>query len=101
MPEEEYGWLPREKLLSFEEISELAGIFTEVGIEKVRLTGGEPLLRQDLPVLVRMLAQNARIRDLALTTNGVLLAGQAQALWDAGLHRLTVSLDTLRPGAEI
>jgi len=97
MPEEEYGWLPREKLLSFEEISELAGIFTEVGIEKVRLTGGEPLLRKDLPVLVRMLAQNPRIRDLALTTNGVLLAGQAQALWDAGLHRLTVSLDTLRP----
>ena len=97
MPEEEYGWLPREKLLSFEEISELAGIFTEVGIEKVRLTGGEPLLRKDLPVLVRMLAQNSRIRDLALTTNGVLLAGQAQALWDAGLHRLTVSLDTLRP----
>ncbi len=97
MPEEEYGWLPREKLLSFEEISELAGIFTEVGIEKVRLTGGEPLLRKDLPVLVRMLAQNPRIKDLALTTNGVLLAGQAQALWDAGLHRLTVSLDTLRP----
>src|ERR1019366_6681323 len=74
MPEEEYGWLPREKLLSFEEISELAGIFTEVGIEQVRLTGGEPLLRKDLPVLVRMLAQNPRIRDLALTTNGVLLA---------------------------
>jgi cyclic pyranopterin phosphate synthase len=73
MPEEEYGWLPREKLLSFEEISKLAGIFTEVGIEKVRLTGGEPLLRKDLPVLVRMLAQNPRIRDLALTTNGVLL----------------------------
>ncbi|HUE02422.1 MAG TPA: radical SAM protein [Bryobacteraceae bacterium] len=97
MPEEEYGWLPREKLLSFEEISELAEIFTEVGIEKVRLTGGEPLLRKDLPVLVRMLAQNPRIRDLALTTNGVLLAGQAQALWDAGLHRLAVSLDTLRP----
>jgi len=87
----------REKLLSFEEISELAGIFTEVGIEKVRLTGGEPLLRKDLPVLVRMLAQNPRIRDLALTTNGVLLAGQAQALSDAGLHRLAVSLDTLRP----
>ena len=65
MPEEEYGWLPREELLSFEEISELAGIFTEVGIEKVRLTGGEPLLRKDLPVLVRMLAQNPRIRDLA------------------------------------
>jgi len=73
IPEEEYGWQPREKLLSFEEISELAGIFTEVGIEKVRLTGGEPLLRKDLPVLVRMLAQNPRIRDLALTSNGVLL----------------------------
>src|SRR5260370_2334776 len=98
MPEEEYGWLPREKLLSFEEISKLAGIFTEVGIEKVRLTGGEPLLRKDLPVLVRMLAQNPRIRDLALTTNGVLLAGQSQALGDAGLHRLAASLGYMRPG---
>src|SRR5207244_10765201 len=76
MPEEEYGWLPREELLSFEEISELAGIFTEVGIEKVRLTGGEPLLRKALPVRGRMLAQNPRTRDLALTTKGVMHAGR-------------------------
>src|SRR5260370_22920833 len=80
MPEEEYGWLPREKLLSFEEISKLAGIFTEVGIEKVRLTGGEPPLRKDLPLLVRVLQQNPRIRDLALTPHGGWLAGPAPAL---------------------
>jgi len=97
MPEEEYTWLPRETILSFEEIDALAGIFTELGVDKVRLTGGEPLLRKDLPVLMRMLRRNPRIKDLALTTNGVLLAEQAQAFYDAGLHRLTVSLDTLKP----
>jgi cyclic pyranopterin phosphate synthase len=97
MPGEEYVWLPREDLLTFEEISELVGIFTELGVNKVRLTGGEPLLRRDLPTLVRMLAHNPRIADLAMTTNGVLLAEYAKALYDAGLHRVTVSLDTLRP----
>ncbi len=96
MPEEEYVWLPREELLTFEEISALVEIFSEVGVEKVRLTGGEPLLRRDLPLLVRLLAQNPRIKDLALTTNGVLLDEQARALQEAGLHRITVSLDTLR-----
>jgi len=78
MPEEEYGWLPREELLSFEEISELAGIFTEVGIEKVRLTGGEPLLRKDLPVLVRMLAQNPANQGLSFDHQRR-LAGRASA----------------------
>src|SRR5260370_18390451 len=68
MPEEEYGWLPREKLLSFEEISKLAGIFTEVGIEKVRLTGGEPLLRKHLPAPGRVLAADPPIRGLPFTT---------------------------------
>jgi cyclic pyranopterin phosphate synthase len=97
MPEEEYAWLPRKDLLTFEEIRELVGIFTELGVDKVRLTGGEPLLRRDLPTLVRMLADTPRIRDLAITTNGVLLADQAGALCDAGLHRVTVSLDSLRP----
>ena len=97
MPEEQYVWLPREELLTFEELSGLVGIFTDLGVDKVRLTGGEPLLRRGLPLLVRMLAQNPRIRDLALTTNGVLLAGHAQALREAGLHRLNISLDTLRP----
>jgi cyclic pyranopterin phosphate synthase len=97
MPEEEYVWLPREDLLAFEEIRELVAIFTELGADKVRLTGGEPLLRSDLPALVRMLAQTHGVKDLAMTTNGVLLAEHAQALYDAGLHRVTVSLDTLRP----
>jgi len=97
MPEEEYTWLPRETLLTFEEMTTLTEFFTELGVDKVRLTGGEPLLRKDLPVLMRMLRQNPRITDLALTTNGVLLAGQAQAFYDAGLHRVTVSLDTLKP----
>jgi len=97
MPEEDYKWLPREELLSFEELSQLAGIFTGLGVDHVRLTGGEPLLRHDLDRLVAMLAANERIQDLALTTNGVLLDAQAEALKRAGLHRLTISLDTLRP----
>ena len=97
MPEEEYIWLKREDILSFEEIGELVGIFTELGVEKVRLTGGEPLLRRDLAQLVSLLARNQRVRDLALTTNGVLLAAHARALREAGLERVTVSLDTLRP----
>jgi GTP 3',8-cyclase len=97
MPEEEYVWLPREDLLTFEEIRDLVDMFSEVGVDKVRLTGGEPLLRKDLPTLVSMLADNHRLRDLAMTTNGVLLAEHAQALYDAGLHRVTISLDTLRP----
>src|ERR1041385_870552 len=95
MPEQDYVWLPREDLLQFEEIDALVDVFVELGVDKVRLTGGEPLLRRDLPVLVKDLAAKPRIHDLALTTNGVLLADQAQALRDAGLHRLTVSLDTL------
>src|SRR5947199_8147391 len=93
MPEEDYVWLEREEILSFEEIAELVQIFTGLGVEKVRLTGGEPLLRRDLDGLVRLLAQNRRIRDLAVTTNGVLLARYARALREAGLRRLTVSLD--------
>ena len=97
MPEEEYVWLPREELLTFEEITAVVALFTELGVEDVRLTGGEPLLRKDLPLLVQMLARNPRIKDLALTTNGVLLAEQARALREAGLHRVTISLDTLRP----
>jgi cyclic pyranopterin phosphate synthase len=97
MPEPEYVWLPREDILHFEEIETLVDVFTSLGVDKVRLTGGEPLLRRDVPNLVRRLANRPAIRDLAMTTNGVLLASQAQALRDAGLHRLTVSLDTLRP----
>lgn len=96
MPEQDYVWLPREDLLQFEEIEALVDVFLDLGVDKVRLTGGEPLLRRDLPVLIKGLASKPRIRDLALTTNGVLLAEHATALKDAGLHRLTVSLDTLR-----
>jgi cyclic pyranopterin phosphate synthase len=97
MPEEEYAWLPRRDILTFEEIRDLVGLFTELGVDKVRLTGGEPLLRRDLPALVRMLAGVPGIRDLAMTTNGILLPEHAPALRDAGLHRVTVSLDTLQP----
>ena len=96
MPEEEYVWLRRDQLLSFEEIAQLAGLFAALGVQKFRLTGGEPLVRRDLPRLVKLLAADPRIRDLALTTNGILLPEHSQALKEAGLHRVTVSLDTLR-----
>ncbi len=88
MPDEDYVWLPREELLSFEEIASLVEIFTELGVDRVRLTGGEPLLRRDLPVLVRMLAANQRLRDIALTTNGTMLAEHAVALREAGFDAL-------------
>ena len=97
MPEEEYVWLPREELLTFEELDKLVGIFAGLGVTDIRLTGGEPLLRHQLDRLIAMLAANPNIRDLALTTNGVLLTDQTKALKEAGLHRLTVSLDTLKP----
>jgi len=97
MPEEEYAWLPRGDILTFEEVTRLIDVFADLGVDKVRLTGGEPLLRRDLPRLVKLIAAEPRIRDLAITTNGLLLAQQAYALRDAGLHRVTVSLDTLRP----
>jgi len=96
MPEQNYVWLPKDDLLQFEEIESLVDVFLDDGVDKVRLTGGEPLLRRDLAVLVKGLAARSRIRDLAMTTNGVLLAEHAQPLKDAGLHRITVSLDTLR-----
>jgi cyclic pyranopterin phosphate synthase len=97
MPEEDYIWLPREDMLTHEEMAGLTGYFTDLGVDHVRLTGGEPLLRRNLPQLIRLLLQNSRVTDIALTTNGILLADQAQALYEAGLHRITVSLDTLRP----
>jgi len=95
MPEEEYVWLPREDLLNFEEIDRLVDVFVGLGVDKVRLTGGEPLLRRDLTTLIAALAAKPGLRDLALTTNGILLAPVAAALKASGLHRLTVSLDTL------
>ena len=97
MPEAEYAWLPREDLLHFEEIGRLADAFTGLGVDRVRLTGGEPLVRRDLARLVRILAGKPALRDLAMTTNGVLLESHAAALKEAGLHRVTVSLDTLKP----
>jgi cyclic pyranopterin phosphate synthase len=97
MPEESYLWLPRGSILSFEEIHRLAAVFAGLGVDKLRLTGGEPLLRHGFPDLVRRLAGLGGIRDLALTTNGILLTQYARTLREAGLKRITVSLDTLRP----
>ena len=98
MPKEVYGrdytFLPRRDLLTFEEIARLAGVFARLGLEKIRLTGGEPLIRRDVERLVEMLASIPGL-DLTLTTNGALLAQKAQALRDAGLGRITVSLDSL------
>ena len=97
MPEQDYVWLPRQDILQFEEIEQLVDVFADLGVNKVRLTGGEPLLRRDLSVLVAALASRPRIADLAITTNGILLRQHARELKEAGLHRVTVSLDTLRP----
>ena len=97
MPEQEYVWLPKQSILTFEEIARLVGVFASLGVEKVRLTGGEPLLRHDLAALSGMISRLPGVRDLALTTNGLLLAKQAAGLRQAGLGRITVSLDTLRP----
>jgi cyclic pyranopterin phosphate synthase len=97
MPEREYVWLPRRDILDFEEIGRLADVFGSLGTDRIRLTGGEPLVRHDLPKLVELLAAKPWLRDLAMTTNGVLLEAQAERLRAAGLHRITVSLDTLRP----
>jgi cyclic pyranopterin phosphate synthase len=96
MPEQDYVWLPRESLLTFEELGSVVDAFLPLGVDRLRITGGEPLLRRDLPVLIEALAARSGLVDLALTTNGVLLRHQAQALRAAGLHRITVSLDTLQ-----
>ena len=97
MPEAEYRWLPKDDLLSFEEIARIVGQFTKIGVDRVRITGGEPLLRRQLSVLIQALAERTELRDIAMTTNAVLLEKHAQELKDAGLHRVTVSLDTLDP----
>jgi len=95
MPAEGLEWLPRSEVLSFEEIQRLVRILASMGVDEVRLTGGEPLVRRDLPVLVGMLAETPGVDDLSLTTNGVLLERHAEALVAAGLRRLNVSLDSL------
>jgi len=96
MPEEEYVWLSRDDLLHFEEISRLVDVFISLGVTKIRLTGGEPLLRRNLCQLVELLAEKP-LADLALTTNAILLDEFAEPLRRAGLRRLNLSLDTLRP----
>src|SRR5512145_3515920 len=90
MPEADYLWLPREDILHFEEIERLVDHFLALGVDKVRLTGGEPLLRRDLATLIERLARKPAIRDLAMTTNAVLLKPNVDALKAAGLHRLTI-----------
>jgi cyclic pyranopterin phosphate synthase len=95
MPAEGLEWLERDELLSFEEIERLVRVLARMGVDEVRLTGGEPLVRRDLPALVGMLAATPGVRDLSLTTNGVLLDRFAGPLVAAGLRRLNVSLDSL------
>ncbi len=101
MPKEvfgdDYAFLPKDELLSFEEIERFAKIFASLGVKKLRLTGGEPLMRRDLPILVEKLMAIEGIEDIGLTTNGVLLRQYAQPLYDAGLRRLNMSLDALDP----
>ena len=96
MPEE-VRFMDRSELLTFEEITHFVRVAAPLGIDKLRLTGGEPLMRRDLNRLVAMLVEVPGIQDIGLTTNGLLLAGQAKVLRDAGLHRLNISLDTLDP----
>jgi GTP 3',8-cyclase len=95
MPEHDVAFVPREEILSYEEIERFVRIATGLGVTKVRVTGGEPLVRKDLPQLIRRLAAVPGITDLALTTNGVLLPGMAGPLYEAGLRRINVHLDTL------
>src|SRR2546427_12406999 len=95
MPKDPH-WMPHENIMTFEEIVRFARIAISTGIEKIRLTGGEPTARKDFPKLVAMIAPLEGLRDLSVTTNGMLLKKLAQPLWDAGLRRINVSLDTLK-----
>jgi GTP 3',8-cyclase len=96
MPAQGVPWLPREEILSFEEIERLVRLLAEMGVTDLRLTGGEPLVRRDFPVLVAMLARIEGLRDLSLTTNGYLLERDADALVGAGIQRVNVSIDSLQ-----
>src|SRR5256714_9121886 len=96
MPAEGLPWLDRDEILSCEEIERLVRLFVSIGVEDVRLTGGEPLVRRDFPVLVGMLAAIAGLHDLSLTTNGYLLERDAEALVAAGLRRVNISIDSLQ-----
>ncbi len=97
MPAEGVPWKPHEEILSFREIADIVKVGTKLGIKKIRLTGGEPLVRKDLPELVKMLAEIPKIEEIGMTTNGVLLPKYAQQLKEAGLTRVNISLDTLDP----
>jgi len=97
MPFDEYKWIERQEVLSFEEIERVARLFLGLGIQKIRLTGGEPLVRKDLHRLISRLSAIEGLGDVTLTTNGALLAEQAPELYAAGLRRINVSIDTLRP----
>ncbi len=96
MPFDEYVWIEKEELLSFEELVRVASVFVSLGVEKIRITGGEPLVRRSLEDLIRDLTRLEGIKDLSLTTNASLLAPKAVVLKEAGLRRINVSLDTLR-----
>ena len=96
MPLEGLDWLKREEILTYEEITEVVRTMAEMGLERVRITGGEPLIRRDLSDLVKMIADVPEIADLSLSTNAVLLADQAEALKQAGVQRLNISLDSLQ-----
>ena len=95
MPEEASRFGPREEILSFEEIERVVRVMSDLGVDKIRLTGGEPLVRKNLPSLIEGIRTIPGIHDISLTTNGVLLAAQAKDLYDAGLRRINIHLDTL------
>lgn len=97
MPEHAVDFVPRSEILSFEEMARFVQVAAGLGVTKVRVTGGEPLVRKNLRALIRLIGEIPGIRDLALTTNGVLLAEQAEALYEAGLRRINIHLDTLSP----
>lgn len=97
MPMDEYEWIEKKEILTFEEIARVARLFVQLGVEKIRLTGGEPLVRKDLELLVGKLSSVEGLKDLCLTTNGSLLAEKVGALKSAGLRRINVSIDTLDP----
>lgn len=97
MPEKPFSWVPKENLLSFEELFEFMKVAIDEGIKKIRITGGEPLLREDLDKFIKMIYDYEPSIDLAMTTNAFLLKGTAQRLKDAGLKRINVSIDTLIP----
>ncbi|HHH72660.1 MAG TPA: GTP 3',8-cyclase MoaA [Sulfuricurvum sp.] len=97
MPEKPFSWVPKENLLSFEELFAFIKVAIDEGVEKIRITGGEPLLREDLDLFVKMIHEYKSDVDLAMTTNAFLLKGAAQKLYDAGLRRINVSVDSLKP----